>query len=98
MEVGTMKYLELELKYCERCGTLRLRPTGSSRIYCASCEREMEKVRKAAHRNQAPGAQASEKRPCRSVEHSWMFGSTGNRDDRKIPSAAAVVDSVRRCL
>ena len=83
MEVGTMKYLELELKYCERCGTLRLRPSGSSRIYCASCEREMENVRRAAPRNQPPGEPANEKKPCRSVQHAWMFGTTGNRDDRR---------------
>jgi hypothetical protein len=27
----------LELKYCERCGGLWLRPMGGEQIYCASC-------------------------------------------------------------
>ena len=27
----------LELKYCERCGGLWLRPTGGGQIYCVAC-------------------------------------------------------------
>ena len=27
----------LELKYCERCGALWLRPTGGGQVYCVSC-------------------------------------------------------------
>ncbi len=27
----------LELKYCERCGALWLRPAGGGQIYCVSC-------------------------------------------------------------
>jgi Zn-finger nucleic acid-binding protein len=27
----------LELKYCERCGGLWLRPPGSGQIYCTNC-------------------------------------------------------------
>jgi hypothetical protein len=30
-------YVGLELKYCERCGGLWLRPRGSPRIYCRPC-------------------------------------------------------------
>jgi Zn-finger nucleic acid-binding protein len=29
--------IEMELKYCERCGGLWLRPKGESEVYCASC-------------------------------------------------------------
>jgi hypothetical protein len=29
----------LELKYCERCGGLWLRPVGLGRVYCEACER-----------------------------------------------------------
>lgn len=30
-------YEQVELKYCERCGGLFLRPQGSARAYCAPC-------------------------------------------------------------
>lgn len=31
-------YPKLELKYCERCGGLWLRPRDSEAVYCATCE------------------------------------------------------------
>jgi hypothetical protein len=34
---GSTKPLRLELKYCERCGGLWLRPTGGGQVYCAAC-------------------------------------------------------------
>lgn len=33
--------MHLELKYCERCGGLWLRPTGSDLIFCAGCSKIM---------------------------------------------------------
>jgi hypothetical protein len=41
MELMEIEIVELELKYCERCGTLWLRPTGSSQVYCGSCAPKM---------------------------------------------------------
>jgi Zn-finger nucleic acid-binding protein len=38
--VGQVKF---ELKYCERCGGLWLRPAGGEQIYCTGCGREMAK-------------------------------------------------------
>ena len=29
--------IQLELKYCERCGALWLRPSGSDLVFCATC-------------------------------------------------------------
>ncbi|MBZ5613147.1 MAG: hypothetical protein LAO23_03990 [Acidobacteriia bacterium] len=29
--------IQVELKYCERCGGLWLRPRGTDGVYCASC-------------------------------------------------------------
>ncbi len=29
--------IQIELKYCERCGGLWLRPQGTNGVYCASC-------------------------------------------------------------
>jgi hypothetical protein len=33
--------IQLELKYCERCGGLWLRPKGSDLVFCAGCARVM---------------------------------------------------------
>ena len=37
--IGTMEgsEIQVELKYCERCGGLWLRPQGTNGVYCASC-------------------------------------------------------------
>ena len=36
--------IQLELKYCERCGGLWLRPRGSGLVFCASCARTVEEL------------------------------------------------------
>ncbi len=33
-----METIRFELKYCERCGTLKLRPVASETTYCRRCE------------------------------------------------------------
>lgn len=38
-----------ELKYCERCGVLWVRPVGREQIYCAGCGREMADLPPASH-------------------------------------------------
>ena len=35
---------QLELKYCERCGALWLRPVGGGQIYCTGCARQMSQL------------------------------------------------------
>jgi hypothetical protein len=37
--IGTIEgsEIQVELKYCERCGGLWLRPQGTKGVYCASC-------------------------------------------------------------
>lgn len=44
--------LEVELKYCERCGGLWLRPVGGRQIYCPPCIPKMAHIpfRGATHR------------------------------------------------
>jgi len=44
MELMEIEVVELELKYCERCGALWLRPAGSSHVYCAPCELKMAEL------------------------------------------------------
>jgi Zn-finger nucleic acid-binding protein len=34
----------LELKYCERCGGLWLRPRGDSEVYCGGCRLRMAEM------------------------------------------------------
>ncbi len=34
----------VELKYCERCGGLWLRPRGDPEVYCASCRLRMTEL------------------------------------------------------
>jgi hypothetical protein len=36
-ESNSARELIFELKYCERCGGLWLRPTGGGQIYCRAC-------------------------------------------------------------
>ena len=36
--------LQFELKYCERCGGLWLRPAGGGQIYCVDCGRQMAQL------------------------------------------------------
>jgi hypothetical protein len=63
MQSETRQHL-LELKYCERCGTLGLRRLDSRHIYCDGCEQEMAKVY-LAPRGRWPDGPG--KKPCGSV-------------------------------
>lgn len=38
------QYVRLELKYCEGCGGLQLRPTGSTNPYCVACDRRLAEL------------------------------------------------------
>jgi hypothetical protein len=48
-ESSTTKLLSLELKYCERCGGLWLRPVGGGQIYCVDCGRSMAELPPASY-------------------------------------------------
>ena len=37
MEIDELDIVQLELKYCESCGGLWLRPKGSQQVECAAC-------------------------------------------------------------
>jgi hypothetical protein len=41
--------MQFELKYCERCGGLWLRPVGGGQVYCAACWRQMAQLPPASH-------------------------------------------------
>jgi len=73
--------VHVELKYCERCGGLWLRPEGTDGVYCASCGACLEALpnpgeappRKArSHRKagaQPPAVRREEPRNPASIEH-----------------------------
>ena len=56
MSILETKGVTVELKYCERCGGIWLRPQGDGEVYCQSC-----RVRQ-ADMPQSKGARASRPR------------------------------------
>lgn len=66
MEVLEQAVVLLELKYCERCGGLWVRPLRSEEVYCASCAIEMADValpRKRKTTARLPGNHRSDRLP-----------------------------------
>jgi Zn-finger nucleic acid-binding protein len=54
MESEHMNIVQLELKYCERCGGLWVRRLESEEVYCASCAVEMADCASAGRRKSSP--------------------------------------------
>lgn len=50
MERLNIEIVEVELKYCERCGGLWIRPCGSERVFCGSCAPKMAEMELPASR------------------------------------------------
>jgi Zn-finger nucleic acid-binding protein len=48
-ETDVVNEMKFELKYCERCGGLWLRPVGGEQIYCAACGRAMAEMPPVSH-------------------------------------------------
>lgn len=44
MKKKTPSEESFDLKYCERCGALWLRPASEARIYCVGCSHEMAQL------------------------------------------------------
>jgi hypothetical protein len=54
--------VRMELKYCERCGSLWLRPSGTESVYCENCQpkvAELPPPKKHPGRVQLPVARTS---------------------------------------
>ena len=47
--IASVEQIGLELKYCERCGALRLRPSGGGQIYCVVCAQKMAELPPTSH-------------------------------------------------
>ncbi len=48
-------FTQMELKYCERCGALWLRLTGSDAVFCGACATAMAGLPPKLHRRGRPG-------------------------------------------
>lgn len=79
--------IRLELKYCERCGGLLLRRSGTRVVYCASCEKEMQAV---------PAAKARKPEASASSGVVLKFRPAADRERRKA-CASAVVPEIQAC-
>jgi hypothetical protein len=66
--------LQLELKYCERCGTLWLRLRGSDVVVCRSCARALAGVPGWPSRERAGGMEETGPAPVESA----FWGEGGN--------------------
>jgi len=44
MEIDELDIILLDLKYCERCGGLWLRPRGCNDVLCQSCSTRMSRL------------------------------------------------------
>jgi len=58
MEIEDPEIIQLELKYCERCGALWLRVRGAQEAYCAPCDLEVMDLpapRKVTSKPRLPG-------------------------------------------
>jgi Zn-finger nucleic acid-binding protein len=64
--------MRFELKYCERCGGLWLRPVGGEQVYCVICARQMAELPPASHevgRNAIGRRATMQKGPQWGVDH-----------------------------
>ena len=55
--------IRMELKYCERCGGLWLRPAGSGLSYCGSCAAQMAEFPSVRLKTPAAGEDGEGRQP-----------------------------------
>jgi Zn-finger nucleic acid-binding protein len=65
-KTGSRAEISFELKYCERCGGLWLRPAGGAQIYCRVCAGAMAEL--------PPASTEIQERRMRSRERHGMKG------------------------
>ncbi len=72
MEVENLEIVQLELKYCEYCGSLWLRPRGETEVYCAGC------ISYVAHCAQQRGRHGKVRLPINGREDVFLCSEGGN--------------------
>lgn len=61
METQDLEIVQLELKYCERCGGLWMRVRGSQDVYCDACVAPMLELPGARRRRSKPRLPVNDK-------------------------------------
>ncbi len=70
-----VEIVELELKYCERCGGLWVRQQGSQEVYCAGCVGEMTGFPRPSRTRKRPRLPVHDKQE---VRRALLCGEGGN--------------------
>jgi hypothetical protein len=73
--------LSLELKYCERCGGLWLRPAGGAQIYCITCARQMAEMPPASRKLESSSLDRSA--PAAGIDDMDQFQDVGMARDAR---------------
>jgi len=73
MEVGEVEVVHLELKYCERCGGLWMRESGSGDVYCPPCAAQMSEFPPSRGRRAKPRLPVKQKCEIQSDCGDWTL-------------------------
>ena len=84
--------IEVELKYCERCGGLFLRPYASHLVYCATCE-----ARQAALASPPIEVRRRASRTRRSSKIKGLWGAAIPHGNQRSDLQGTAVSEVRPC-
>jgi Zn-finger nucleic acid-binding protein len=79
MESDDLNIIQLELKYCERCGGLWIRRMGCEDVYCAFCAIEVREFASGTRKRSSPRLPVNHKSEKTSTPKVVVIcGETGN--------------------
>ncbi len=78
MESEDPEVIQLELKYCERCGGLWLRRRGTQEVYCGRCAVEILELPGPCRLTSRPRMPVNHKVELRTEEYAAICGQGGN--------------------
>jgi uncharacterized Zn finger protein (UPF0148 family) len=78
MESEEFNIVQLELKYCERCGGLWVRRMGGEEIYCPSCAVEMVDFAASSRRKPSTRPPVSDESEASAPKVIFICGEGGN--------------------
>lgn len=77
MKEDEIEIIELELKYCERCGGLWVRARGDREVYCRTCVPEIAELAKPTKRRISPRLPACDLGKGRKTDGRTFCGTGG---------------------
>jgi len=80
MEIEDLEIVQLELKYCERCGGLWMRVQGSQEVYCSGCAASILELPGVRQRRSKPRLPVNDKVEIKSQQRALALvcGEGGN--------------------